>query len=145
MKTIIYLIVFLFILSPANAQFASAQPKFENKIIVQGNPPLTESMVAKTIILLEWSLDIKLSGEQKIEIIQDAVNDWKTNNQEAMNTVVEIANLVDNLRKASAEDRNKAKDIIQADILKGLRADQGDKVSQMVLQVYEAAHSGNSK
>jgi hypothetical protein len=145
MKTIICLIAFLFILSSVNAIHVSAQPKFENKIIVQGNPPLTESMVAKTIILLEWSLDIELSDEQKMEIIQDAINDWKTNNQEAMNTVVEIANLVDNLRKASAEDRNKAKDIIQADILKGLRADQNDKVSQMVLQAYEVAHSGSSK
>lgn len=145
MKTIICLFVFLFIFSTTSTPCVSAQPQFQNKVIVQGNPPLTESMIAKIIILLEWSLDIKFSEEQKIEIIQDAINNWKTNNQEAIKAVVEISNLVDDIRKVSAEDRNKAKVIIKADILKGLHTDRNDKVSQMVLQVYQNTHSANSE
>ncbi len=145
MKTFLLAILLLFAFSFGYIERALAQPGSESKVIVQGNPPLTESMVAKTIILLEWALDIKFSDEQKIEIIQDVINDWKTNNKEGMNTTIEIANLVDGLRKATAEDRNKAKDIIQADLLKGLRSATDNKISQMVLQVYEATHSGNSK
>jgi hypothetical protein len=145
MKTFLLAILLLFTFSFVVAEPASAQPGSESNVIVQGNPPLTESMVAKSIILLEWALDIKFSDEQKIEIIQDIVNDWKTNDKEAMNITIEIANLVDGLRQASAEDRNKAKDIIRADLLKGLRSATDNKISQMVLQVYEATHSGDPK
>src|SRR5687767_14110743 len=49
--------------------------------IVEGEPPLTQSMVARTLILLEWSLDIRLSDEQRAQIARSIIGYWKTNNR----------------------------------------------------------------
>ena len=116
----------------------------EDPIVVQGNPPLTQSMVAKTLILLDWSLDIRLSDEQKTQIAQAIVGYWETKNRAEINNTLEAVKLVDGLKQASPAERDKAKEIIQAEILKGLRSDTNDEISQMVLKVFEATHSGNS-
>ena len=139
MKTRLYLLsgllFFTLFLGTTQAQ--------EDPIIVQGNPPLTQSMVAKTLILLDWSLDIRLSDEQKMQIAQAVIGYWKTNNREEMNNTLEAVKVVDGLRQASPEERARAKEIIQAEILKGLRSDTNDEISQMVLKVFETTHSGN--
>lgn len=116
----------------------------EDPIVVQGNPPLTQSMVAKTLILLDWSLDIRLSDEQKMQIAQAVIGYWKTNNRTEMNNTLEAVKVVDRLRQASPAERARAKDIIQAEMLKGLRSDTNDEISQMVLRVFETTHSGSS-
>ena len=130
------LLLFTLFLGKAQAQ--------EDSIVVQGNPPLTQSIVAKTLILLDWSLDIRLSDEQKTQIAQAVIAYWKTNNRVEINNTLEAVKVVDGLRLASPEERDKAKEIIQAEILKGLRSDTNDEISRMVLKVFEATHSGNS-
>jgi hypothetical protein len=145
MKTFIFAILLVIIFSFGNIERALAQPGSESRVIVQGNPPLTESMAAKTIILLEWALDIKFSDDQKKMIIQEVINNWKTNKREEMRVTVEIAETVDNLRKASPEDRNKVKATLQAEILKNLRNDEDDKINQMVLEVYDAARKSSTE
>ena len=130
------LLLFTLFLGKAQAQ--------EDPIVVQGNPPLTQSMVAKTLILLEWSLDIRLSDEQKTQIAQAVSAYWKTNNRAEINSTLEAVKVVDGLRLASPEERARAKEIIQAEMLRGLRSDTNDEISQMVLKMFEATHSGNS-
>lgn len=115
----------------------------EDAIVVQGNPPLTQSMVAKTLILLDWSLDIRLSDEQKMQIAQAVIGYWKANNRAEINNTLEAVKLVDGLRQASPAERDKAKEIIQAEILKGLRSETNDEISRMVLKVFEATRSGD--
>jgi hypothetical protein len=98
-------------------------------------------MVAKTLILLDWSLDIRLSDEQKMQIAQAVIGYWKTNNRAEINNTLEAVKVVDGLRQASPAERDKAKEIIQAEMLKGLRSDTNDEISQIVLKVFEATHS----
>src|SRR5687767_1346055 len=112
--------------------------------IVEGNPPLTQSMVARTLILLEWSLDIRLSDEQRAKIARSIIGYWKTNNKTEISNTLEAVKLVDGLSRANQAEQDKAKDIIQAEVLKGLRSDTNDEISQMVLQVYEASRSSGS-
>lgn len=123
----------------------TAYSQEKDGVLAQGKPPLTQSMVAKTIVLLEWSLDIRFSDEQKAKITKAVIGYWKTNNATEINNTVEVSNMVDGLMKASSEDRKKARESLSAEILQGLRGDTDDEISQMVLQVYEAAHSKNSK
>src|SRR5687767_4144793 len=111
--------------------------------IVEGNPPLTQSMVARTLTLFEWSLDIRLSDEQRAKIARSIIGYWKTNNRMEINNTLEAVKLVDGLSRASQSEQDKAKEIIQAEMLKGLRSDTNDEISQMVLQVYEASRSGS--
>ena len=139
MRTRIYLLssllLFTLMLGKAQAQ--------EDPIVVQGSPPLTQSMIAKTLILLDWSLDIRLSDEQKTQIAQAVIGYWKTNNRAEISSTLEAVKLVDGLRQASPAERDKAKEIIQAEMLKGLRSDTNDEISQMVLKVFEATHPGS--
>lgn len=123
----------------------TAYSQENDTILAQGNPPLTKSMAGKTIILLEWALDIRLSREQQTKILQTLIGYWKTKNQAEINNTVEVANLIDGLMKASEENQLKAKETLRPDLLQGLRQDTDDEISQMVLQVYESTHSPNSK
>ena len=116
----------------------------EDVVIVEGNPPLTQSMVVKTLTLLEWSLDIRLSDEQRAKIARSIIGYWKTNNRTEISNTLEAVKLVDGLSRANQAEQDKAKDIIQAEMLKGLRSDTNDEISQMVLQVYEASRSSRS-
>ena len=60
MKKFFFTISFLFIISLGSAGQLLAQPDDYNAVVVNGNPPLTKALVAKTRVLLEWSLDIRL-------------------------------------------------------------------------------------
>jgi len=124
--------------------FASGRVHSQQDVtIVESEPPLTQSMVAKTLTLLEWSLDIRLSDDQRAKLARSIIGYWKTNNRMEINNTLEAVKLVDGLSRASQSEQDKAKEIIQAEMLKGLRSDTNDEISQMVLQVYEASRSGS--
>lgn len=145
MKMHAYFLSCLFLVAFSFGIAATAAYSQEDAVIAQGNPPLTQSMFAKTIVLLEWSLDIKFSEAQRAKIAKAMIGYWKTNNRAEIDNAVEIAKVVDGLKQATAEDRNKAKEVIRAEILRGLRNEPDDEIGRLVIEAYEAAHSGNSK
>lgn len=125
---------------------ASARVNFQqDAVIVPGDPPLTESMVTKTLTLLEWSLDIRFSEEQRMKIARSMIASWKSNNRTEIKDTVEAVKVVDGLRNVSEAEQSKAKEIIQAEMLSSLRADTSDEISQMVLQVYESTRSRSAQ
>jgi hypothetical protein len=145
MKMHAYYLSCLFLFAFSFGIAATAAYSQEDAVIAQGNPPLTQSMFAKTIVLLEWSLDIKFSEAQKAKVAKAMIGYWKANNRAEMDNAVEIAKVVDGLMQAPAEDRNKAKEVIRAKILQGLRNEPDDEISRLVIEAYEAVQSGNSK
>jgi DNA-binding Lrp family transcriptional regulator len=117
----------------------------EDSVIVQGNPPLKASTFAKTVILVEWALDVKFTEDEKVKMANTMVKYWQENNRAEIESVLEVVKIYDGLAKAGDEDRKKAKDVIREEILKALKNDPDDEMNRVVLQAYKAAQKGSSK
>ena len=115
-----------------------------DRVLVPGNPPLTEDMAGKVIAVLQWSLDLRFTKEQSIEIIQEVMSYWQQNKRSEMDSMVEIVRVADGILKAGEAERAKAKEIIRADLLKSLEEDTSDRLSRMVLQAYKADHAAGN-
>ncbi len=61
----------------------------DDKTLVNGNPPLTKLMVGKTIVLLDWILDLKLTKDQENKIGDVIQNAWRTKNKAQMKSTLE--------------------------------------------------------
>ena len=145
MRTILGPIMFLLIFSLGQAGIAPAQAQGEDVVLVPGNPPLTQLTVGKSIVLLEWALDIKLSPEQELKIKQTLIRAWQTNDREDINGTLEIVGVYEKVAKLSEGERNNARGAIQEAILKSLRAEPDDELAGLLLSAYESAHSANAK
>ncbi len=76
-------------------------------VLVNGSPPLTQLMVGKTIVLLDWVLDLKLSKDQELKIKDIVVNAWKSNNKAAIKSTTDIINLYEQVFKLSSAEQSK--------------------------------------
>lgn len=90
MRTILGAIMFLLIFSLGHFGIASAQGEGADVVLVQGNPPLTQLTVGRSIVLLEWALDLRLSSEQEVKIKQALIRAWQTNDREDIKGALEI-------------------------------------------------------
>src|SRR5687768_13014912 len=140
MRTILRPIIFLLIFSLGHG-IVSAQAEGEDVVLVQGNPPLTQLTVGKSIVLLEWALNIKLSTEHELKIKQALIRAWQTNDREDINGALEIVEIYEKVAKMSEAERNKARGPLQEVILKSIRAEPDDELARLLLSAYESAHS----
>jgi hypothetical protein len=144
MRTILRAIIFLLIVSPGIG-IASAQGAGDDVVLVQGNPPLTQLTVGKSIVLLEWALDLKLSPEEELKIKQTLIRAWQTNNREDIKGALEIVEIYEKIAKLTEEERNSARGALQEIILKSLRAEPDDELARLLLSAYESSHSTNPR
>lgn len=116
-----------------------------NIMLVNGNPPLTQLMVGKTIVLLDWMLDLKLTKEQELQIKEVLINSWKNNNRGEIKSTLDVIDVYEQIVKLSEAERNKVKEKMQPEVLANLYKDPGDKLSQVVIAAYEASHAVSPK
>lgn len=145
MRTQLRFLIFLFIFTLGHAGIALAQADEKDVVLVKGNPPLTQLMVGKTIVLLDWALDLRLSPEQELEIKQVLIRAWQTNNREDIKGAAEIIEIYEKVNKLSETERNNFRETLQELLLKSIRAEPGDELSQLLLSAYESSHPTNPR
>lgn len=90
MKIHFYLLSGLFLFVSAFAIYpTNALSQDLDVVLVDGDPPLRRSTVAKSIDLLEWSLDVRIPAAQKSKMQQIVTHAWETNNRAQMQSVLE--------------------------------------------------------
>lgn len=137
--------MFLLVFSLGPFGIASAQGEGEDVVLVKGNPPLTQLTVGKSIVLLEWALDLKLSPEHELKIKEALIRAWQTNDREDIKGALEIVEIYEKVSKLSEEERNKARGPLQEIILKSMRAEPDDELARLLLSAYESSHSTNPR
>jgi hypothetical protein len=145
MRTVLGPIVFLLIFSVGHIGIAFAQAEGEEVVLVQGNPPLTQLTVGKSIVLLEWALDIKLTAEHKSKIKQALIRAWQTNDREDIKGALEIVEIYEKVAKLSEGERNQVRGALQEVILKSIGAKPDDELARLLLSAYESSHSTNPR
>lgn len=139
MKAILCLTMLLLMLPAGHPGAASTQSLSDDVVLARGNPPLTQSMVNKSIALLEWSLAVRFSSEDKSRIQQVLVNAWRSNNQAQIRSVLSVIEIYEQVSRMSPADRNNMRDRFRVTLLQNLRAEPGDELSRVVLDAYQTS------
>ena len=113
----------------------------KENVLVNTHPPLTQLMVGKTILLLDWVLDLKLSKDQELKIKDIVVNAWNKNNKAQMKGTTDIIEVYEHVFKLSGAKQNKLKEKIQPAILQNLYKEPNDELSALMIAVYESSHA----
>src|SRR5579859_3175481 len=66
---------------------------------IAGNPPLTRGMVNKATNFFDWLLDAKLTEEQRQQFQDSVVRSWKSQNQDEIQSTVNVIKFSDDLEK----------------------------------------------
>ena len=115
----------------------------QDRILVKNEPPLTQEMVDRVIDFFEWSLGVRLSPAQKAELQKSTVESWKRNDKATINGTLEVLQLYSRLSALSDAQLSQVRGEIRDEVLKGLRQGPRDKVSDILLSLYEASlHPG---
>ena len=123
-------------IAPADAA-ASQQPAQINseRVLVEGNPALTQRMVDQRMEIFELFLEIKISQERRDLLQRELVQAWKQGDQEKISGTLEDVKLY-----------GKEKDILalrtanQSSYVDSLRKKPNDPMARELLEIYDAAH-----
>lgn len=138
-KTFLCALTLLFIFSFGHVETALAQPGGNETVLVQGNPPLTQSMVNKSIDLLEWSLGVTFSAEHQSKIQRILINVWRTNNRAQIKSTLDVVEIHNQLSLMGDTERNNMRERFRSSLLQSLNKEPKDELSQATLEAYEAA------
>jgi hypothetical protein len=107
-----------------------------SRILAQGNPPLTQSMVTRIQGVYEFLLEIRLSAAQREQFQQGVVRYWTSADREGMGSIL------DNLKYAdlSAEELRAFRENNQATIVENMRRDTDSPEEVVLIQAYDSAH-----
>src|SRR5688572_1422963 len=111
--------------------YTSSYSQDKEIILVNGTPPLTQLMVGKTIVLLDWILDLRLTKDQELKLNDIVVNAWKKNNKAAMKSTIGIVDVYEQVFKLSEAERNRVKEKMQPAILQNLYTEPNDELSAL--------------
>lgn len=141
MTTMPFPLVFALTVASAQLLSALAQPDAVDQVLVQGNPPLTQLMVGKTVVLLDWALELALTPEQEGQIGQVIIRAWQQNDLGEIGGILGLVELYDEIAQLGEEDREHARAGLHELLVQSLHAEPEDDLSQVLLSAYAQAHS----
>src|ERR1700682_6081949 len=108
--------------------------------IAAGNPPLTESMVSHYNTFIAWLLEIPLTQPLKDRQRAMLLEDWKK--PKDLESDMKVLNWqLDMARYENGQvERLYVRSIVQPDMIKKMRADEGNPDAQSLVKAYDAAH-----
>jgi hypothetical protein len=117
-----------------------SEPGGADTFPIAGNPPLTRGMVNKAANFFDWLLDAKLTVEQRQQFQDSVVRSWKNQNQDEIQSTVNVIKFSDDLEKKSPEERELYRVQLRTKFLELMRQSPNDVLSQWVLTIYDSAH-----
>ncbi len=112
----------------------------QDEILVAGNPPLTGEMVNQVKSFFEWALDIRLTPAQQRQVKNATIEVWIEKNREEIDSTLSILQVQAKLSQATPAERDSAREKLQPEMLKSLRAEPDNETSRMLVSVYESTH-----
>ena len=115
----------------------------QDRLLVPGNPPLTEAAVAAAAQFYEWSLDVRLSEAQYPEFERLLADRWKQPGSAAKAEIFDTRNRWGEIVGMSVTARGQIQPRVQDSILARLRgrgSALGDDASRWLLARYAEAH-----
>lgn len=112
----------------------------QSRVLVQGQPPLTEETVGRFTEFFEWAFDVQLTVEQRQVLRKWTVDSWTQKKTSDMNDVVQLVQQQTELAKLDAQQRHLVRLKIEPELLGQMRNQPNEPMAKWALAVYEASH-----
>ncbi len=119
---------------------ASAQ----NKILADGNPPLTDAMVERYSDLFEWSLDVSFSAQDRAAIEKEFVKYWQTGDENNVKAVLGALDFAKKLDGAGDAKKRELQPQIKQKIIEAMESDRSDTLNALLLGIYQRNQKANA-
>jgi hypothetical protein len=116
----------------------------QSKVLSDGNPPLTHSMINNLVSVLEWSLQIEFSSEDRSALEQTVARYWKMNDTKSIKAVGNILDFEQKRRAWSDEQQQQAQLELKEKLLEAIERDQKDGMNRLILAIYRRQENGSS-
>ena len=112
----------------------------QSRVLVQGQPPLTEETVGRFTEFFEWAFDVQLTVEQREVLRKWTVDSWTQKKTSDMNDVVQLVQQQTELAKLDAQQRGLVRLKIEPELLSQMRNQPNEPMAKWALAVYESSH-----
>jgi hypothetical protein len=110
------------------------------RVLVPGEPPLTESMASRFAAFLGWVLEIPLTPEDRQRVRLVLIQDWTQKKQADIASTVSFLEVEAEATRRAPRERQMIRERLQAQVIGSLRGDKGSADSRWLVSLYEAAH-----
>ncbi|HEX8195799.1 MAG TPA: hypothetical protein VF571_06270 [Pyrinomonadaceae bacterium] len=136
----IFLLAFIAILSFASAAFGQTR----DRVLAQGNPPLTESIVSRVQGVFEWTFNANFDERQSAEFRRILVGYWQQKSQGDMQSVLGYMKVAEMIAQVPNEQADAARAKLQPVIFEAIQKQPNDPMARLLASVYEKSQSANS-
>lgn len=123
---------------------AIAQQKNEDEVLAQGNPPLTSSLVDRTVEFFEYVFDTKFTKSQRTVFTLKVFNIWQSKDQKEIDQFVQAQKVWDQISSMSETQRIEARPQIQSALLKFLANEPPGSFGHYLLSIHTDSHPANA-
>lgn len=109
----------------------------QNRVLADGNPPLTDQMVERFIGLMEWSLDVQFSDSDRSKVEKQLIKYWQTNDEKEIKSVLNILNFEKNLANASEAKKREIQPQLKQQLLEAMEKDSNEPLNAILLAIYK--------
>lgn len=109
----------------------------QNRTLADGNPLLTSGMVERFVNLMEWSLDVSFSSENRAAVEKQLVKYWQAGDEKEIKIVLNILNFEKNLAGASEAKKQEIQPQLKKQLLEAMEKDSGDPLNAILLGIYK--------
>jgi hypothetical protein len=121
-------------------------------VLVNGDPPLTQLMVGKTIVLMDWVLGLDVDRAREMEIRRILIDTWRRGDRDDIRGVQAVIDVYEKVFRMNESERAAERSRLKEIFLQSLRVEKDDELSKLLVAAYNAAHgrpqqnpqSGNS-
>ena len=133
--------IFIVILLAFSSVFAQkeGQPS-EEIVLAEGSGNLTQPMVDRLIDFFEWSLDKKLSDEERAGLQTEIVENWKQRNCREIVGVWAVLRLADDRKNWSAEELGQMQALYKSRFQKQLEQTHSSNINSLILAGFSVSH-----
>ena len=123
------------LLGPSRMANSQSEPQSVARVLADGNPSLTQSMVDQRMAVWEGFLEVKITREQH-ELLQSAlVEEWKKGDKETIQDTLEDIKLYGKPNEIEA-----TRVANQSAFVESMRLRPNDPVPRQLIDIYDAAH-----
>ena len=142
MKSAQTLLVAYFILTTAITGFAQEDYSLNSKnpILVEGNPPLTQSAVIKLIDMFEFSLAARVNAAERTALTQQIISQWKSGDQTIIQHYQQLLAIYERLSALDNAKLREAQVQFQEALLSELKKNPQNERNRILIKVYNNAH-----
>jgi hypothetical protein len=118
--------------SSVSAQKPAGQPS-EEIVLAAGSGSLTQPMVNRLFDFFEWSLDVRLSEEERAGLQSEIVENWKKRDCREIEGVLYLLRLADEAKNLDAEEAGQMQVLYKNRFMKELERSQSNNINALIL------------